>query len=60
MKKNISTAKAVGAYREIKKSKSRNSVQVKSPPWFDKECMEKRQQYYRVNAVMIFPTELAY
>ena len=46
--KIISTAKAVGAYREIKKSKSRNSVQVKSPPWFDKECMEKRQQYCRV------------
>ena len=46
--KIISTAKAVGAYREIKKSKSRNSVQVKSPPWLDKECMEKRQQYYRV------------
>ena len=31
--KIISTAKAVGAYREIKKSKSKNSVQVKSPPW---------------------------
>ena len=44
--KIISTAKAAGAYREIKKSKSRNSVQVKSPPWFDKEWMERRQQYY--------------
>ena len=43
----IDAAKTAGAYKELKiiGAKESGDRKRKSPPWFDKECVEKRKEY---------------
>ena len=46
----IDAAKTAGAYKELKiigNKESRNKKR-KSPPWFDKECVDKRKEYCKM------------
>ena len=46
----IDAAKTAGAYNELKiiGNKESGNRKRKSPPWFDKECVEKRKEYYKM------------
>ena len=45
----IDTAKTAGAYKELRiiGDKESGNRKRKSPPWFDKECVEKRKSIIR-------------
>ena len=46
----INAAKTAGIYKELRRvnSKKNGEIKKKSPPWFDKECVEKRRDYYKM------------
>ena len=43
----IDAAKTAGIYKELRRvnGKKNGEIKKKSPPWFDKECVEKRRDY---------------
>ena len=46
----IDAAKTAGIYKELRRvnGKKNGEIKKKSPPWFDKECVEKRRDYYKM------------
>ena len=50
----IHAAKTAGAYKDCRKANGKGSGKNKrlSPPWIDKECVEKRKEYYRMKNLL--------
>ena len=49
----IDAAKTAGSYEELKiiGDKESGNRKIKSPPWFDKECVEKSKEYYKMKII---------